>query len=139
MSGESAFTSIADVLAAARKKSREEAAKLKARALSAGTRAPPPSRTGSTTVPSPAELLDDFDYAIEAVETARKSIAHNPAAVEKAAVTILVAKRRLATGEATDLVKRASGISTADATPSEGACLPFYSAAAPDGFAWLAL
>jgi hypothetical protein len=109
MPRDSDFTSIADVLAAAEKKSREEAAKLKLRMLSAGAANDGPvARASRTPAPAPsADLMDDFDYAIQAVDTARRSISHDPAAVEKAAVTILVAKRRIAAEEAADLIRRA--------------------------------
>lgn len=109
MSGENGFTSIADVLAASARKSREEAAKLRSRILAGGrnTASSAKSASSPTGRAGNGELLDDFDHAIQAVQMARKSLPPDSISAEKAAVTILIAKRRLSGPDATDLVRRA--------------------------------
>jgi hypothetical protein len=113
MSQDSGFTSIADVMAAANeaavKKARMEAERLKARSLAA---APRPAASGGP-APSAAkasgadDVMDDFDYAIQAVQLARKSLPNKPAGVPKAATMILVAKRQIPSSDAAALVTRA--------------------------------
>jgi len=112
MSQDSAFTSIADVMAAASeaavKKARAEAERLKARALAASAR---PTAPGGPAPSAPKasgdDVMDDFDYAIQAVQLARKSLPNKPAGVSKAATMILVAKRQIPSSDAAALVTRA--------------------------------
>lgn len=54
-----------------------------------------------------ADLRDDFDYAIEAVESARDATRNSPAVAEVMAVNLLIAKLGKPRGEMTELVKRA--------------------------------
>jgi hypothetical protein len=111
MTENSGFSSIAELMAASEQaavaKARNEAAKMKARAM-----APQPETPRTAAAPAAArsasnEMMDDFDYAIQAVEMARKSLPGNTAGVPKAAATILLAKRQISNAEATDLVDRA--------------------------------
>ena len=53
------------------------------------------------------DIRDDFDYALEFVETARKALPSDPAKAETMATSLLMAKRQIARAQAVDLVKRA--------------------------------
>lgn len=53
------------------------------------------------------DLRDEFDFALEAVETARRSVGRDKAAVEKMAVSLLVAKTGLPRDEAPRYVRKA--------------------------------
>ncbi|MPY68965.1 MAG: hypothetical protein GEU92_02645 [Alphaproteobacteria bacterium] len=112
MSHDSGFTSIADVMAAANeaavKRARMEGERLKARSLAPARPAAAGSATPSTAKASGADdVMDDFDYAIQAVQLARKSLPNKSAGVPKAAMTILVAKRQIPGSDAAALVTRA--------------------------------
>ncbi len=54
-----------------------------------------------------ADLQDDLDYAIEAIETAREVNSNAPGVVETMAVNLLIAKLGKPRSELAELVKRA--------------------------------
>jgi hypothetical protein len=106
------FKSIADALAAAEKQRAEKTAAAlatkKSQAARFGTaRSPGPAAKGSRSPADGIDLRDDFDFAIEAVDGARRSMASDPASVEAAAVGLLMGRRQLSRGKAVDLVRRA--------------------------------
>jgi hypothetical protein len=106
------YKSIADAIAAAEKKRAEkaasEAATKKSQAARFGSGRSMGSTSGGRISPADAiDLRDDFDFAIESVDIARKSAAGDPAAVETTAVSLLMTKRQITRGKAVDLVKRA--------------------------------
>jgi hypothetical protein len=70
-----------------------------AAAATPGTAAPPHNRTD--------DLRDEFDYALEAVETARKSLGRDTAAVEKMATNLLVAKAGVSREDAPRFIRKA--------------------------------
>jgi hypothetical protein len=122
MSAESSFQSIAEALAAAEKKKSAKPAAVARKAPSpwfagapstapgaapaAKTPAAKPAARPSTTA-NVADLRDDFDYAIEAVETARETMGRDKAKAEQMATNFLMAKRQMSRQQAADLVKRA--------------------------------
>jgi hypothetical protein len=61
--------------------------------------------------PAPAkkadDLLDEFDIALEAVQTAKKSLGNDTVAIEKMAVNIVMAKTGLSRDEAPRYVRKA--------------------------------
>ena len=59
-------------------------------------------------MPNQDELIDDFDVAIEILQSFPGSTRTVSAATEMIAVNLLIAKRQLPRAEATDLVKRAA-------------------------------
>jgi len=118
MPSEKEFKSIADALAAAEKKQADKTAATLAARKSHVTRFATP-RTASTApaaspaknapaATNPADLRDDLDFAIEAVEAARKASARDPVLSETMAANLLMAKRQMPRAKATDLVKRAA-------------------------------
>jgi len=117
MSSEKGFKSIADALAAAEKQQAEKTAAALATRKSHVVRFGParpagaapdatPAKAASPTA-NPADLRDDFDFAIEFAQTARMSLPRDPAKAETMAVNLLMAKRQIARDQAADLVKRA--------------------------------
>lgn len=121
MPEESGFKSIAEALAAAEKKRSEAtaAAAKKGPWFGSGTTGPgsrpvPAARAAVTAAPMTKptakidELKDDFDYAIEALEMARKAMSRDAAAATTMATNILAAKRKLPRPKAADLIKRAA-------------------------------
>lgn len=117
MSGESSYKSIAEALAAAEKERARKAAVSASRTgpwFRAGPSSAPAARTAAGGPPAPrsttsniAELRDEFDDAIEAVETARKTMGSDRLGAERMATNVLMAKRRLSRSDAEALVKRA--------------------------------
>lgn len=103
MAKETGFTSIAEALAAAQRAPRKPASAMP-------TPSRRPSRVPMTAVAAPAggnDLRDEFDHALEAVETARRTIPRDAAAAMKMAANIVMAKCRVRQSEAADLVQRA--------------------------------
>ena len=105
------YKSIADALAAAEKKRSEKAAAAsatrKSQAPRFGTARSPGSKPGGSMSPADGvDLRDDFDFAIESVDGARRSMAHD-AAAETMAVSLLMEKRQLSRAKAANLVKQA--------------------------------
>lgn len=106
------YKSIADALAAAEKQRAEKtAANLatkKSQAARFGSGGNPARSPGGSLSPADGvDLRDDFDFAIEAVDGARRSMAGNPASIEAAAVGLLMGRRQITRGKAVTLVKRA--------------------------------
>jgi len=71
------------------------------------------TKGGRTAVPPPVpekksdDLRDEFDHALEAVETARKSLGRDEAAVEKMATNLLVAKAGVPRTDAPRFIRKA--------------------------------
>jgi delta 1-pyrroline-5-carboxylate dehydrogenase len=112
------FNSIADLMAATEetkiKKAREEAQRLKAKIMAAqAVEGAPASRPAPIAQPAPSDgnagddIMDDFDFALQAVEMARKSLPGQSAEIAKTAATILMAKRQIGSDDAASLIERA--------------------------------
>ena len=64
--------------------------------------------TGKAAAPQPADdLRDEFDYALEAVEAAKKSVGRNAAAIETMAVNLLIAKAGVSKTDAPRFIRKA--------------------------------
>lgn len=104
------YKTIAEFIAAAEKIRTEQAASTarKSQAANSGSVRSPGSPSGKAISPADAvDLRDDFDFAIESVETARRSASGDPTEMETMAVSLLMGKRQIPRAKAGDLIKRA--------------------------------
>jgi len=73
--------------------------------------APAGGARAASPAPGPAKkadgLRDEFDYALEAVETARKTLGRDPAAVEKMATNLLMARAGVSRADAPRFIRKA--------------------------------